>query len=202
MSRVSSVAGPCNLAIHLRLPAWLRAHLRGRAPEFADVAARMQFVLELARLNIRHGTGGPFAAGVFTAEGRLLGPGVNLVTSAHCSLWHAEMVAIGLAQRIAGRYDLSDGGRVVCELVTSTEPCAMCLGAIPWSGVRRLVCGARDADARAIGFDEGAKPRAWAAALRARGIAVERDILRAEAAAVLRQYARGGGTIYNSGRAG
>ena len=41
------------------------------------------------------------------------------------------------------------------EMVASTQPCAMCLGATPWSGIRRLVCGARDEDAEEIGFDEG-----------------------------------------------
>jgi tRNA(Arg) A34 adenosine deaminase TadA len=46
-------------------------------------------------------------------------------------------------------------------MVVSTEPCALCLGAIPWSGIRRLVCGARDEDARSIGFDEGEKVPYW-----------------------------------------
>jgi tRNA(Arg) A34 adenosine deaminase TadA len=65
----------------------------------------------------------------------------------------------------------------------------MCFGAIPWSGVRQLVCGARASDAEAIGFDEGPKPARWVAALEARGIKVVRDIQRAEARAVLREYA-------------
>jgi tRNA(Arg) A34 adenosine deaminase TadA len=84
------------------------------------------------------------------------------------------------------------------ELVSSTEPCAMCLGAIPWSGVRGLVCGARDEDARAAGFDEGTKPANWAKALDERGIEVVRDVLRDEAREVLRSYVSGGGTIYNA----
>ena len=68
---------------------------------------------------------------------------------------------------------------------------------IPWSGVTRLVCGARAADAEAIGFDEGPKPRGWIAALERRGIAVVRDVRRADAVAVLRAYAAAGGAIYN-----
>ena len=38
------------------------------------------------------------------------------------------------------------------ELFTSCEPCAMCMGAILWSGVKRLACAATGDDARAIGL--------------------------------------------------
>ena len=74
----------------------------------------------------------------------------------------------------------------------------MCFGATPWSGVRRLVCGAREEDARRIGFDKGPKMPDWVASLEQRGISVARDVCRDEAAAVLRYYAEKGGTIYNA----
>jgi tRNA(Arg) A34 adenosine deaminase TadA len=67
---------------------------------------------------------------------------VNVVVTHNCSILHAEMVAIALAQKKLGRYDISDEGKSDYELVASTELCAMCFGAIPWSGVTRLVCGA------------------------------------------------------------
>jgi hypothetical protein len=76
----------------------------------------------------------------------------------------------------------------------------MCFGAIPWSGVSRLVCGARDADARAAGFDEGPKLKDWVGALAERGIEVVRDVLHAEATAVFAEYAAAGGAIYNAGK--
>ena len=76
----------------------------------------------------------------------------------------------------------------------------MCLGATPWSGVRGPVCGARDEDASAIGFDEGEKPIQWVPALERRGITVVRDVLREEAASVLREYVENGGEIYNARR--
>ena len=87
------------------------------------------------------------------------------------------------------------------RLVASTDPCAMCLGAIPWSGVRHLLTGARDSDARAIGFDEGPKVADWQGALRERGIEVRCDVLRDEARAVLEAYRDNGGSIYNAGEA-
>ena len=108
------------------------------------------------------------------------------------------MVAITLAQQRLGVYDLGATGLAIHELVTSAEPCAMCFGAIPWSGVRRVVAAARDLDARSIGFDEGPKPLDWRAALEERGIEVVCDVQRKEAAAVLAEYARLGGQIYNS----
>lgn len=184
--------------IVIRLPAWAEGFLRDRADAVhADDEARMRFVLDLARENVRQGTGGPFAAAVFGPEGRFVAAGLNLVTSLNCSVCHAEIVALALAQKAVGRYDLSNGGTDRYLLVAAAEPCAMCLGAIPWSGVARVVCGARDGDARAVGFDEGAKPGDWEGALRQRGIAVVRDVLRAEARTVLEDYAAAGGKIYS-----
>ena len=159
----------------------------------------MGFVVGASRENVRRGTGGPFGAAVFDESGKLISLGVNIVEASNCSVLHAEIVAIALAQKALGRYDLSDGGREQYELAASTEPCAMCFGAVPWSGVSRLVCGARDEDARSIGFDEGPKLANWVKALEQRGITVVRDVLREEAAAVLREYGEGGGTIYNAG---
>ena len=186
----------------IRLPDWVEGALQKAPDVFPGVEDRMRFVVSLARQNIRHQTGGPFGAAVFDDAGRLIAPGVNLVVSLNCSLLHAEVVALALAQKVLGRYDLSDGGKLQYELVTAVEPCAMCFGAVPWSGVQRLVCGARDEDARAIGFDEGPKMADWVKALNERGITVVRDLLRGEARAVLQEYLAAGGAIYNSGGQG
>lgn len=186
--------------ITIHLPAWVESFLAMAPKIFKSVEDRMLFVLDLSVRNVEHGTGGPFAAAVFENDGRLVAAGVNLVVTAKCSVFHAEIVALVLAQRVMGRYDLSDGGRLQYDLFATTEPCAMCFGALPWSGVQRLVCGARDEDARAIGFDEGPKMVDWVTALNDRGIAVLRDVLRADAVAVLQNYAASGGTIYNAGR--
>ncbi|MDX9768004.1 MAG: nucleoside deaminase [Ectothiorhodospiraceae bacterium] len=184
--------------LHLVLPDWLRARLDGRAPLLADPVERMRFVIELARENVEQATGGPFAAGVFDADGRLVAPGVNLVTSAQCAILHAEMVAIALAQQRLHTYDLATQG--FFELVVSADPCAMCFGAVPWSGVSRLVCAASSDDVRAIGFDEGSKPDDWVETLERRGIAVRRGLLREEATAVLRRYVELAGPTYNASR--
>ena len=185
--------------ITLSLPPWLESALPPSDTAFPAVEDRMRFVIGLAEQNIAAGTGGPFAAAVFNGgTGRLITAGVNLVISLNSSIAHAEIIAIMLAQQRAGTYDLGGGGMPPLELVTSTEPCAMCLGAIPWSGVRRLICGATGEDVTGIGFDEGAKPAGWQRELEERGIAVVQNVCRAEAAAVLRRYAEQGGMIYNA----
>jgi tRNA(Arg) A34 adenosine deaminase TadA len=180
----------------IRLPTWLRGQLAGTTPILTDSHEQMRFVITLARDNVLRGTGGPFGAAVFDADGRLIAPGVNLVVSSGCSILHAEMVALALAQQALARHDLSDSGKLRYRLVVSAEPCAMCPGATPWSGIAELLFAARDADVRAIGFDEGNKPIGWRDALQDRGIRVTSDLLRAEALSVLQAYADGGGPMY------
>jgi tRNA(Arg) A34 adenosine deaminase TadA len=187
-----------SLSTEFVLPDWF-AELD--VPDSSDGdEARMAFVVDLARRNVEHGTGGPFSAAVFSLEeGALISVGVNLVEPSLAAIAHAEIVAIALAGRALGSFDCGVGGPT--ELVASTEPCAMCLGAVPWSGVTRLVCGASDADARAVGFDEGHKPAGWESLLEEQGIEVVTGVLRELSVSVLTDYAAGGGTIYNTGAA-
>ena len=149
--------------LKLKLPNWVEPFLADFNADLSTTELRMRLVIELSRENFKQTTGGPFAAAVFDLDsGNLLHCGVNLVESVGCSIAHAEVVALSLAQQSLGSYDLSKNSRR-CQLLTSTEPCAMCLGAICWSGLRSVVCAARDEDARKIGFDEGDKPNDWIA---------------------------------------
>jgi tRNA(Arg) A34 adenosine deaminase TadA len=180
------------------LPAWAKFTMRQHKLPLVSRVSRMRFVIRLALENLEHGTGGPFGAAVFeTKTGTLVSIGVNIVVLANCSHSHAEMVALANAQKALENFDLGAPGLSEHELVTSCEPCAMCYGAIPWSGVRKVVCGARCEDAEAIGYDEGAKPTNWASALEARAISVIQDVCRREAVTVLQEYKKRGGMIYN-----
>ena len=180
-----------------RLPPWAIRLARRQQRPILTVRDRMRFVIQLAQTNVAQKTGGPFGAAVFeTTTGRLVSIGINLVMSANCSHAHAEMVALANAQQAIGHYSLRADGMPRHELVTSCEPCAMCYGAIPWAGVRKILCGARVSDAEAIGFDEGQKPKNWVAAFKKRKIAVIRDLCRNEAVVVLQHYKNAGGAIY------
>lgn len=183
-------------AIKWQLPGWVANFVATWETGFASMEQRMEFVARLAMTNVALETGGPFGAAIFNLEdNQLVAPGINLVTTVNASIAHAEMVAISLAQTRLGTFNLAEAGRF--ELVTSVEPCAMCLGAVPWSGVCRLVCGATAADAEAIGFDEGSKPEQWLTSLRDRGIEVYTGVESDRAGQALREYARRGGPIYN-----
>ncbi len=185
-------------SVHLELPAWIPDFLAQQPMTFPTQESRMELVISLARLNCDQGTGGPFGAAVFsTTTHTLIATGVNLVVPTNCSIAHAEIVALMLAQHRIGSHDLGASGLPAHELVASCEPCAMCLGAICWSGVRQLLCGARGSDAEAIGFDEGPKPPDWLSALTKRGITVTTDIARPQATQVLHHYVKQGGPIYN-----
>jgi tRNA(Arg) A34 adenosine deaminase TadA len=184
----------------LTLPAWLEKIPGGKDIVIPDPKERMRWVIELSRQNVEHSSGGPFAAAVFAGNsGKLLGAGVNRVEPLDCSPAHAEIIAIAFAQKNLQTWDLGNNAAAPAELVTSSQPCLMCLGAILWSGVTRLVYGAAAVDVTFIlGFDEGPLPIAWPQELLKRGIKVEGEILRGEAAAVLELYKKKQGTIYNS----
>ena len=184
-------------SFRIALPVWCR-DLTGELPQrLPGKQDRMDLAIALARRNVEAGTGGPFGAVVTSiADGRLIAIGVNRVEPDLCSSAHAEIVALSLAQKALGNWNLAEVDSAPLELATSCEPCAMCLGAIPWSGVRRVVCGATKADAEATGFDEGERTSDWIDMLGRRGITVETEVLRTEAAAVLHDYRKSGGCIY------
>jgi tRNA(Arg) A34 adenosine deaminase TadA len=192
-------AGPKLIAdVRVSLPGWAADFAATVAPRSGD-ADRMRAAVELSRLNVVEGTGGPFGAAVFEREsGRLVGVGVNRVVPLGNSALHAEVVALMLAEAALGSFTLHGPGRPAHELFTSCEPCAMCLGAIWWSGVRRVVCGASRADATDLGFDEGPVFEQSYAYLESRGLAVVHGVLREEAHSVLRLYADRQGLVYNA----
>lgn len=181
-----------NARVEWELPSWAGELAAGWTGRVADPHDRVRLAIALAAASSGRG-GGPFGAVVCDrASGRILGVGVNVVVASGCSHAHAEMTALALAERAAGSWTLAG---IDAELATSTAPCAMCLGAIAWSGVRALVCAARGEDAEAIGFDEGPKSHHWRELLRRRGVELVEDVLRDDAVAVLRSYR---GPIYNA----
>ena len=158
---------------------------------------RMGLAIQLARRNVEARAGGPFGAAVFErGSGKLVGAGVNLVLPMKNSVLHAEVVAIMVAEQERQTFTLGVDTGMEHDLVTSCEPCAMCLGAIHWSGITRLVTGATKADVEAFGFDEGPVFSESYGFLEERGLAVRREVLRAEARAVLELYTRMNGEIY------
>jgi tRNA(Arg) A34 adenosine deaminase TadA len=185
-------------ALRIDLPAWAAAR-EDDSRRYATDEDRMRVAIEVAGANVHHGTGGPFGAAIFESEsGRLVAIGVNSVVRLNNSTLHAEMVAFMRAQSVVGAYSLSAPGRPAHTLYASCDPCAMCLGASLWAGVKRIVCGATRQDVESYQFDEGPVfPESYAYLVR-RGIEVDHGVLREEARAILDQYRARGGVIYNA----
>lgn len=101
-----------------------------------------------AEENISDG-GGPFGA-VIASHGKVLATAGNRVVADHDPTAHAEVQAIRIAAGALGTHDLSD-----CVIYASCEPCPMCLGAIYWAGIRRIVYASDRHRASAAGFDDG-----------------------------------------------
>lgn len=178
------------------LPDWIDEVVDWERP-YANDEARMRLAITLASENVQRRTGGPFGAAIVEEEsGRLVSVGMNRVVPQNNSILHAEMIAFMMAQRRAGSYTLGAPGLPAHTLISSCDPCAMCLGATLWSGVRRVVCGATREDAMRVRFDEGPVFPESYRYLADKGIAVVHEVLREEARAVLERYGRSG-EIYN-----
>jgi tRNA(Arg) A34 adenosine deaminase TadA len=76
----------------------------------------------------------PFGALLVAADGRALLQAENTVLTGRDASGHAETNLVRLASSQFSVEQLAG-----CSLYTSTEPCAMCAGAIHWSGIRRVV---------------------------------------------------------------
>ncbi|MEU5691724.1 nucleoside deaminase [Actinosynnema sp. NPDC020468] len=103
--------------------------------------------IALATANVAEG-GGPFGAVVVRA-GEVIATGTNQVTPSLDPTAHAEVVAIRAACRAIGDFRLHG-----CVLVSSCEPCPLCLSAALWARVDRVVYAADRHDAAKAGFDD------------------------------------------------
>jgi len=115
---------------------------------------------------------------VVVKDGRIVVGAHNRREGWHDATAHAELLAISAAGRMLGGWRLSD-----CTLYVTLEPCAMCAGSIVNARVGRVVFGAHDAVAGAMGsvlnlprYPLGAAPE------------VTGGVLAAECAALLQRF--------------
>jgi tRNA(adenine34) deaminase len=88
----------------------------------------------------------PIGAVVLSPEGEVIGTGRNVREADADPTGHAEVVALRAAARRRGEWRLEG-----CTLVVTLEPCTMCAGALVLARVERLVFGAYDDKAGAVG---------------------------------------------------
>jgi len=110
-----------------------------------DYKLIMQAALSLAKVAADKGDV-PVGAIVVNEAGEILGTGQNLREQSNDPTAHAEVIAIRQAAEKIGSWRLDD-----LTLVVTLEPCAMCAGAILQSRIKRLVFGAWDEKAGAVG---------------------------------------------------
>jgi tRNA(adenine34) deaminase len=110
-----------------------------------DYKLIMQAALSLAKVAADKGDV-PVGAIVVNEAGEILGTGQNLREQSNDPTAHAEVIAIRQAAEKIGSWRLDD-----LTIVVTLEPCAMCAGAIAQSRIKRLVFGAWDDKAGAVG---------------------------------------------------
>jgi len=103
--------------------------------------------IEIASQGISEG-GGPFGA-VIVKDDKIISEAGNKVVLNNDPTAHAEILAIRQASLILKSFELKD-----CTLYTSCEPCPMCLGAIYWSGISKVVYSCDRTDAERAGFSD------------------------------------------------
>lgn len=107
----------------------------------------LELAIKTAGENMEKG-GGPFGA-LIVREGSILARAGNRVVPNHDPTAHAEVMAIRMAAESLGTHDLSE-----CTIYASCEPCPMCLGAIYWAGIRRIVYASDRYRAAEAGFSD------------------------------------------------
>jgi guanine deaminase len=126
--------------------------------------------------------------------GSVIVRGGEVVAATHNTVWlttdptaHAEVNCIRAAASKLKTIFLTG-----CTLYSTTEPCPMCLSAIHWSRIGRVVFGATIADASAAGFHELFMPAKELAALGRSPLKVESGLLQAECVALFEEWKRSG----------
>ena len=110
-----------------------------------DYQLIMRAALTLAKVAADKGDV-PVGAIVVNDSGQIIGTGENLREQSNDPTDHAEIVAIRNAAQKIGSWRLDN-----LTLVVTLEPCVMCAGAILQSRIKRLVFGAFDEKAGAVG---------------------------------------------------
>lgn len=122
---------------------------RPRSPAF-PTEELMRRAFRLARRAREHGNH-PFGALLADEHSRVLIEAENTVVSDADCTGHAEIDLVRTACRT-----LDHAALATAIIYSSTEPCAMCAGAIYWAGISRVVFGLRESELRAL---TGANPR-------------------------------------------
>ena len=108
----------------------------------------MGLAVEQADRSIHYG-GGPFGAIIVDSNNNVVAKAHNQVVMSFDPTAHAEIECIRYACSRLRTHDLTG-----CTIYSTCEPCSMCLSAIYWAHIDKVVYGNTREDAKDIGFDD------------------------------------------------
>ncbi len=150
----------------------------------------MQLAIESALVGIKDNDGGPFGACI-VKENQVIAVAHNTVLKENDPTCHAEMNAIRLAAKTLGTYVLSG-----CELYTTVDPCPMCLAAIYWARIDKIIAGCENIIAARYGFDDDAFHQEIKKTPNERAITTEIGMLAKESEEVFKVWQKLGRKLY------
>ena len=100
-----------------------------------------------AEVTSKLGIGGPFGAAILDSEGNIVTVDSNTVLRDNDPTAHAEINAIRSACKLLGTHDLSG-----YTLYATGYPCPMCMSAIIWANIKKVIYACPVQDAEQIGF--------------------------------------------------
>lgn len=115
----------------------------------ADLLRRAVALAQTSRDNGNH----PFGALLVDREGTVVLEAQNTVVTERDATGHAETNLVRLASSRYDRTDLAD-----MTMYTSTEPCAMCSGAVYWSGIGTVVYAFSETDLASLTGPDAENP--------------------------------------------
>ncbi len=155
-----------------------------------DTEKAMKLAIESAREGINLKEGGPFGACVVKGD-KVISVAHNTVLKDQDPTCHAEMNAIRKAAKVLNTYDLSG-----CEIYSTVDPCPMCLTAIYWARLDKIIVAAGAELASQYGWDDEAFYQELVKTSELRKIPSEKGLLAKESEAVFKEWQSLGGKLY------
>lgn len=160
--------------------------------ELVKTQSILRRIHDKTKLGIDSGKG-PFYAELYDEHYNFVLGASNSVVETQCALNHAEMNTLKLAFDKYKNYNLAPYN---LTLFVNAEPCIMCLGAIMWSGVNKIIFSVPSSEVERItGFDEGFKPN-WFEEMKKRNIKACGGIDEEYGKKILQYYVDIGKTVY------
>lgn len=160
--------------------------------ELVKTQSILRRIHDKTKLGIDNGKG-PFYAELYDEHYNFVVGASNSVVETQCAVNHAEMNTLKLAFDKYKNYNLAPYN---LTLFVNAEPCIMCLGAIMWSGVNKIIFSVPSSEVERItGFDEGFKPN-WFEEMKKRNIKACGGIEEEYGKKILQYYVDIGKTVY------